>query len=132
MPRATGRLIPRRRRFVAVDEVGDIQTLALGLTRSLDSNLPGDEQAISGRSYRDYMLFRISLVRNFGASHVREMALCMLPFLPPSDTDSHGYFLLDLLHKSVTQRFYQILCHGFHEFARIFLYESAKICEICG
>lgn len=78
MPRATGRLIPRRRRFVAVDEVGDIQTLALGLTRSLDSNLPGDEQAISGRSYGDYMLFRISLVRNFGASHVREMALCSL------------------------------------------------------
>ena len=30
-------------------------------------------------------------------------------------------FLLDILHKSVAQRFNQILCHGFHEFARIFL-----------
>jgi len=30
-PRATGRLIPLRRRFVAVDDVGDIQILALGL-----------------------------------------------------------------------------------------------------
>jgi len=48
---------------------------------------------------------------------------------PRSRTDKS---LFDLLHKSVASRHDQILCHGFHEFTRIFLYESAKICEIRG
>ena len=36
-----------------------------------------------------------------------------------SDGYSIGVFLLDPLHKSVIWIHDQILCHGFHEFARI-------------
>jgi len=44
----------------------------------------------------------------------------------------HEIYTFGLLPRSAMQRLNQIPCHGFHEFARIFLNKSKKICEIHG